>query len=165
MDRAAPRACINSGRAYLTISYARSPRNCGARSIARPASPSAWPPNGFAVEYRPMLADVRVMRHDGKRLARERITAASPVRGNLSVSRRRDPYRSVWVPVAILLDDRINHKLPALDQVSIAKWRGPDLVLVGVEHIGRLKSIRSHVQSWWVQLVPGALTTTPPYRG
>ena len=98
------------------------------------------------------------MRHDGQRLARERIATATPVRGNLSVSRRRDPYRSVWVPVAVLLDDRLDHKLPALDQVSIAKWRGLDLVLVGVEHIGRLRAIRSHVQSWWVRLVPADST-------
>lgn len=108
-----------------------------------------------------MLADVRVMRHDGRRLPRDRIATATPVRGNLSVSRRRDPYRSVWVPVAVLLDDRLDHKLPALDQVSIAKWRGPDLVLVGVEHVGRLKSIRSHVQAWWVHLVPTQLPKPP----
>jgi hypothetical protein len=92
-----------------------------------------------------MLADVRVMRHDGRHLTRDRIAAATPVRGNLSVSRRRDPYRSVWVPVAVLLDDRLDHRLPALDQVSIARWRGADLVLVGVEHIGRLRAVRSHL--------------------
>lgn len=41
----------------------------------------------------------------------------------------------------VRLDDRLDHNLPALDQVSIAKWRGADLMLVGVEHIGRLKSM------------------------
>jgi hypothetical protein len=54
------------------------------------------------------LADVRVMPHDGRRFTRERIGAATPVRGTLSVSRRRGPYRSARVPVAALLDDRLD---------------------------------------------------------
>jgi hypothetical protein len=99
-----------------------------------------------------MLADVRPMCVDGRRVPRERLKILQPVRGELSVTRRRDPWRSEWVPIAVLRSDSAKD-LPALDQVRISRWSGANLVLVGVEHVGRQKQSRPQVQAWWVQLV------------
>ncbi len=106
-----------------------------------------------------MLADVRVTCIDGMRLPRERVKAMPPIRGELSVVRRREPGRNVWASIAVLRND--TDRPPALDQVRIAKWAGANLVLVGVEHIGRPKQSRPQLQAWWVQLVtdPGPLRT------
>ena len=101
-----------------------------------------------------MLADVRLLHHDGERLPRERVAAMQAHRGDLQVLRRRDPARNAWVPLALLVGDNgIESKLPPLDQVRIARWRGADLVLLGVEHVGRPKQQRPKLQAWWVRLV------------
>ena len=97
-----------------------------------------------------MLADVRVMCIDGRRMPRERLKIMQPIRGDLSVTRRRDPWRNEWVPIAVLHGER---EIPALDQVRIARWSGANLMLVGVEHVGRPKQSRPQMQAWWVQLV------------
>jgi len=47
----------------------------------------------------------------------------------------------------------VDLELPALDQVRISRWSGANLVLVGVEHVGRQKQSRPQLQAWWVQLV------------
>ena len=99
-----------------------------------------------------MLADVRPMRIDGRRIAREHLRSMQPIRGELSVTRRRDPWRDAWVPIA-LLSPQTPRDVPALDQVRIARWTGTDLLLVGVEHVGRLRQMRPQLQAWWVQLV------------
>ena len=99
-----------------------------------------------------MLADVRPMRIDGRRIAREHLRSMQPIRGELSVTRRRDPWRDAWVPIA-LLSPQTPRDVPALDQVRIARWTGTDLLLVGVEHVGRLRQLRPQLQAWWVQLV------------
>ena len=99
-----------------------------------------------------MLADVRPMRIDGRRIAREHLRSMQPIRGELSVTRRRDPWRDAWVPIA-LLTPQTPRDVPALDQVRIARWTGTDLLLVGVEHVGRLRQMRPQMQAWWVQLV------------
>jgi hypothetical protein len=97
-----------------------------------------------------MLADVRVLCIDRRRVPRERL---QPVWGERSVVRRRDPGRNQWVPIAVLSSSDSVTELPALDQVRIARWFGVNLMLVGVEHVGRLKQGRPQVQAWWVQLV------------
>jgi hypothetical protein len=115
-----------------------------------------------------MLADVRVMRHDGRRIPRERIASLPVRRGELLIDRRRDPWRDEWVPVATLyLPDLKASALPALDQVRIMRWRGADLVLVGVEHVGRPKQARPQLQAWWVHLVsdPAPPQTSRPTIG
>jgi hypothetical protein len=101
-----------------------------------------------------MLADVRVMCIDGRRLPRERLKSMQPVRGELSVTRRRDRARDEWVPMAVLRSNSTK-ELPALDQVRLARWSGANLMLVGVEHVGRQKQSRPQMQAWWVQLVTG----------
>ncbi len=101
-----------------------------------------------------MLADVRVMCFGGRRVPRERLRAMAPIRGELSVARRRDPWRNEWVPIAVLRHDNGDtDRPPALDQVRIARWSGANLMLVGVEHVGRQKQSRPQVQAWWVQIV------------
>ena len=99
-----------------------------------------------------MLADVRPMCIDGRRVPRERLKIMEPIRGDLSVTRRRDPWRNEWVPIAVLRNDSAK-ELPALDQVRISRWSGANLLLVGVEHVGRPKQSRPQMQAWWVQLV------------
>ena len=111
-----------------------------------------------------MLADVRVMCIDGRRVPRERLKIMQAIRGELSVTRRRDPWRNEWVPIAVLRNATgDDNRPPALDQVRIARWSGANLMLVGVEHVGRQKQSRPQLQAWWVQLVidPG-LRHTPP---
>lgn len=101
-----------------------------------------------------MLADVRPMCVGGRRLPRERLKIMQPIRGDLSVARRRDPWANAWVPIAVLRHDNGDtDRPPALDQVRIARWSGANLMLVGVEHVGRQKQSRPQVQAWWVQLV------------
>jgi len=101
-----------------------------------------------------MLADVRVMCIDGRRIPRERLKIMQPVRGDLAVTRRRDHWRNEWVPIAVLRNGESDANCPpALDQVRISRWSGANLMLVGVEHIGRQKQSRPQVQAWWVQLV------------
>lgn len=101
-----------------------------------------------------MLADVRPLRQNGVRLPRERIDALPPVRGELLVFKRMDPWRNCSVPVASLVaTDRITYVLPPLDQVRIARWQGSDLVLVGLEEARNAKGEQPNLQSWWVQLV------------
>ena len=74
-----------------------------------------------------MLADVRPMRIDGRRIAREHLRSMQPIRGELSVTRRRDPWRDAWVPIA-LLSPQTPREIPALDQVRIARWTGQWLI-------------------------------------
>ena len=111
-----------------------------------------------------MWAEVRVMCSNGRRLPREHIRALAPVRGDLSVVRRRDPWRNAWVPIAVLRGG--DRELPALDEVRISKWSGNNLVLVGIEHVGRAKQSQPQLQAWWVQLVsdpdpPHTATSAP----
>jgi hypothetical protein len=90
----------------------------------------------------------------GRRLPRERLKIMLPIRGDLSVARRRDRWANKWVPIAVLRHDNGDtDRPPALDQVRIARWSGANLMLVGVEHVGRSKQSRPQVQAWWVQLV------------
>ena len=101
---------------------------------------------------------------NGKRLPREQLKALAPVRGDLSVVRRRDPWRNAWVPIAVLRT--AGQQLPALDEVRISKWSGNNLVLVGIEHVGRPKQSQPQLQAWWVQLVsdpdpPHTATSVP----
>jgi hypothetical protein len=91
---------------------------------------------------------------DGRRIPRERLKIMQPIRGDLSVTRRRDPWRGEWVPIAALRDgDSDTTSPPALDHVRISRWSGANLMLVGVEHVGRQKQSRPQLQAWWVQLV------------
>ena len=53
-----------------------------------------------------ILADVRPMRIDGRRVPREHLRSMLPIRGELSVTRRRDPWRNAWVPIAAPTPDR-----------------------------------------------------------
>lgn len=99
-----------------------------------------------------MLADVRRMRIDGRPIPREHLRSVQPIRGELSVTRRRDPWRDAWVPIAVL-SPQVPGEVPALDQVRIARWTGSDMLLVGIEHVGRLRQLRPVLQAWWVQLV------------
>lgn len=108
-----------------------------------------------------MLADVRPMRIDGRRIPQEHLRSMQPIRGELSVTRRRDPWRNAWVPIAVLSPET-PREVPALDQVRIARWTGTDMLLVGIEHVGRLRQMRPQLQAWWVQLViDQALRSTP----
>jgi hypothetical protein len=112
-----------------------------------------------------MLADVRVMCIDGRRIPRERLKIMQPIRGDISVTRRRDPWRNEWVPIAVLRKgENDTASPPALDQVRISRWSGANLMLVGVEHVGRQKQSRPQLQAWWVQLItePGRPRTPPP---
>jgi hypothetical protein len=112
-----------------------------------------------------MLADVRPLRQNGIRLPRERIDALPPVRGELLVFKRMDPWRNCSVPVASLVaTDQVTYVLPPLDQVRIARWQGADLVLVGLEEAANIKGERPNLQSWWVHLVSdrGPPRTSPP---
>ena len=123
----------------------------------RASNPSAQSSSGFVRASPPpkhdaMLADVRPMCIDGRRVPRERLKILQPIKGELSVTRRRDPWRNEWVPIAVLRSDSAKD-LPALDQVRISRWSGANLVLVGVEHVGRQKQSRAQPQAWWVQLV------------
>lgn len=94
-----------------------------------------------------MLADVRPMRIGGRPIPRECLCTMQPIRrGELSVTRRRDPWRDAWVPIAVLRPVT-PRDVPALDEVRIARWVncGPQL------------------QAWWVQLVIGPdLQHKPP---
>ena len=110
-----------------------------------------------------MLADVRVMCFDGKRLPRERVKVVAPKGGEISVSRRRDPWRNEWIPIAVLRrEDGVTDRPSALDQVRISRWSGTNLMLVGVEHVGRPKQSRPQLQAWWVQLLCDPFQRPPP---
>ena len=75
-------------------------------------------------------------------------------RGELVIDRRRGTRGDAWVPVAkLVLPGMDTWSLPALEEVRVLRWRGIDIVLTGIEHIGRPKQSRAQVQSWWVRLV------------
>lgn len=102
-----------------------------------------------------MLADVRRLRFEGSRLPRERVHALVPVRGELIVFKRTDPWRGCTVPVTSLVaDDGVTYVLPPLDQVRIARWQGQDLVLVGLEERANTNGEQPDLQSWWVRRRP-----------
>ena len=101
----------------------------------------------------PMLADVRVMRHDGRPIPRDQISRGEPRRGYLNIVKRRAAGGRLWIPIAVLIDPGAGEVLPPLEDVRVMRWRGADLVMVGVERVGRLKSSRPQAQSWWVRLV------------
>lgn len=101
-----------------------------------------------------MLAEVRRLRKNGTRLPREKVGASQTYRGELVVFKRRDPWRNMLVPVAGLVGkDGDTYLLPPLDHVRITRWRGSDLVLVGLEDEGFRKDNREQLQAWWVRLV------------
>jgi hypothetical protein len=47
----------------------------------------------------------------------------------------------------------MTYLLPPLDQARILRWRGRDLVVVGLEEVGSRKAPRVEVQAWWVRVV------------
>ncbi len=99
-----------------------------------------------------MLADVRRMRRGGRPLPRDEIMASEPLRGDLMIFRR--PGDREALPVAALLgEDLMTYQLPPLDQARVLRWRGRQLVLVGLEEAGSRKAPRVVMQAWWVQLV------------
>jgi hypothetical protein len=116
-----------------------------------------------------MQAEVRRLRRAGQRLARDEVVASAPQRGDLVVFRRSDPWRGEAVPVAALLaDDQVSYLLPPLDQVRIARWRGCDLLLVGLEDVSRRSAGGAPaLQSWWVRLLSPAAPprSVPPAPG
>jgi hypothetical protein len=115
-----------------------------------------------------MQAEVRPMRRAGRRLPREEVMAAQPKHGELVIFKRADPWHQRSVPVAALMGpDQVTYALPPLDQVRIARWRGSNLVLIGLEEkVGR-KSSQYELQSWWVRLITPAAPQmdTPPASG
>jgi hypothetical protein len=117
-----------------------------------------------------VLAEVRRLRRAGHRLARDEVVASAPLRGDLVVFKRSDPWRGGAVPVAALLgDDQVSYLLPPLDQVRIARWRGCDLLLVGLEDLSRRSAGGApSLQSWWVRLLlsdPAPPRNVPPAPG
>lgn len=115
-----------------------------------------------------MQADVRPLCRAGRRLSRDEIMAMTPRRGELMIFKRPDPWGKSAVPVAALVaTDRLTYQLPPLDQVRIARWRGSDLVLVGLEEKAGRKASQYELQTWWVQLITsdGPPKTPPPAAG
>jgi hypothetical protein len=108
-----------------------------------------------------MLVEVRVMRQDGRRIAREQLRLAPPHRGNLQVLRRRGAGND-WFAIALLTGDDGNQRLAPLDHARLMRWSGVDLVLTGVEHVGRLRDQRQQLQAWWVRLLEDAATAPEP---
>jgi len=103
-----------------------------------------------------MLAEVRPLRRQGRRLERDQVDAMAPRRGELSVFKRHDAWRGQWVPVAALVQpDGSTYVLPPLDQVRIARWHGHDLVLVGLEEPDPREGGVRQLQSWWCRLLTG----------
>ena len=101
-----------------------------------------------------MLAEVRRLRKAGNRLSRDQVHAYPPYRGDLVVFKRSDPWRNALVPVAgLVAKDGDTYLLPPLDHVRIARWRGNDLVLVGLEDEGFRRENREQLQAWWVRLL------------
>lgn len=95
------------------------------------------------------------MRHDGRRIAREQLHKMPSHRGSLQVLRRHGAGGD-WFAIALLIGDDGNQQLPPLDHVRLVRWMGADLVLTGVEHIGRVRDQRRQVQAWWVRLLGDA---------
>ena len=60
-----------------------------------------------------MLADVRPMCVDGRRVPRERLKIMQPIRGELSVALRCDPWANEWVPIAVLRHNNGDTDRPA----------------------------------------------------
>ena len=108
-----------------------------------------------------MYVEVRVLRHEGKRLPSDTVRAVPPVRGFLSVDRWTlapgggEP--SEIVTSALLTgseDPRTPHVLPSLERVRIKRWIGSDLVLLGEEFVmGSGVPGRYWRQAWWVKLL------------
>ena len=166
--RAALRGCTRNGRDCDGSNATKWPPRSTATADGNSLSPSAPRSSGCGraspLKGTAMLADVRPLRIDGRRLSRERIAALAPRHGELIVFKRHDPWRGCWVPVASLVaEDRVSYLLPPLDQARIARWQGVDLVFVGLEEQGRGKGAARHLQSWWVRLVNDpALLRIPP---
>ena len=108
-----------------------------------------------------MDVDVVCMRFNGAKIPRDRLSAATPVRGELSISTRYDQWGKRHVPVASLRAGTTD-ALPALDCVRILHLSGPQFVLVGAEASSIRKSAVVYRQAWWCRVVNAAADQARP---
>jgi hypothetical protein len=113
-----------------------------------------------------MLADVRPLRQLGKRIDRERLRLVAPQRGHLAVKLMPDHWRMRPFSMATLSRPHgdFTYLLPPLCHVEVRRWRGADLVLIGMEQVQQRRITTEYPQAWWVQLLgdPGRLEIPPP---
>ncbi|MCU7374965.1 hypothetical protein PEC18_30070 [Paucibacter sp. O1-1] len=100
-----------------------------------------------------MLVDVIYLRHDGAKLSREVVLAATPRRAVLRAHRMGSALTAQLLPVTDELIAPGTH-IPALHDAQLQRLSGHDLVLIGREYVGMHHERRQVPQAWWCKLVP-----------
>jgi hypothetical protein len=99
-----------------------------------------------------MLVDVRCLRANGIKLAREVVHDATPHRGQLHIGRVRGPTLYAW-----LLDSSYEQILPQLADVRVLRVRDDHLLVAGYEQHDKRQTRRlggrSMPQVWWARVV------------
>lgn len=107
-----------------------------------------------------MLVDVVRLRHEGKKLPKEAVLAAKPLRGYLRLYSWRlgteSAWKLVWSANVSSTDDAPHTPaLPSLDSARVTRIEGQDIIIVGEERPGYLGTGPAYPQAWWCRLVAG----------
>jgi hypothetical protein len=107
-----------------------------------------------------VLVDIVQLRHAGRKLPRDVLLAAVPIRGELVIEitirgyrgEPREPHQT-----ALLLDPGVTparQLLPVLCD-ALVKLKGADLVIRGEEHVRRRQGevAEAYPQAWWCRIV------------
>lgn len=114
-----------------------------------------------------MLVDVVRLRHEGKKLPKEAVLAAAPLRGYLRIYSWRlatsEATTLVW-SASISSYDEIPYTpaLPCLESARVTRIQGNDMIIVGKERPGYLDAGPTYPQAWWCRLVRDGATDSPP---
>lgn len=102
--------------------------------------------------------DVVPLREQGRRLTREVLLAARPVRGLLQLNARRPGWhamqREAPLLAGLVLPGDSRWVIPPLDQARVKVIRAENMLIVGVEEfdLGRNRVDR-YRQAWWCRVV------------
>ena len=115
-----------------------------------------------------MLVDLVELRAQGMKLPREVVLAATPLRGELSLSEGRPGwYRGQKNPpllAGLVVPGRTEWAIAPLDSAWVKAIRNGDMVIHGIQQhssSGRDRDIRPFPQAWWCRIV-GAPTRDRP---
>src|SRR5437762_2583837 len=109
-----------------------------------------------------MLVAVVQLRHAGRKLPRDRVLAAVPIRGELIIEISTQGYRGGEVPAhqnVALISELNGHRrelLPSLIE-ALVKLKGEDMVIRGTEYVRPHQGdpVIACPQAWWCRIVRG----------
>ena len=104
-----------------------------------------------------MWVDAVRMRNAGHKLSPEDLRTATPVRGQLWLTKFRPAVDNSTTPLMAALIVDSAHVWPVLDWAVVRSIRNGQLVVTGVEDLGSgPKRVQNYRQSWWCRIVTEA---------